>query len=415
MNAVNQYSYYLKCCNSNVRYFFIGLTLSAGARGIFVVIFNLYLKELGFTETFVGQTVSLQALAGVLILVPAGILSDNWGRRKLMIVSNIVKALCLIFIALTARSSLLLILVFGFGLSQAIFMVTNAPFLAENTKPQERLHLFSLSWALMMLATMLGTLFGGWLVDGLIIVANFSNLLSMRIALIGGGLLALVALKPLLKIKKEKIEVHKSFVNFVKNLRVSNEMPTMLKFASASLLLGLGAGLFIPYFNLYFAREFGLSAGSIGMIMALGQIMMAISSLGAPTLAQRIGRVKAICVFQAASIIFLLMLGQTMLLIVAIISFLLRGAMMNGANPMTTNLMMDNISDEMKGTANSMHQLVFQLGWAICGPISGFLITAYNYQFVFRVAAVFYLFSTLFFWFMFRGLEVEKTDTESTA
>lgn len=78
---------------------------------------------------------------------------------------------------------------------------------------------------------------------------------------------------------------------------------------------------------------------------------------------------------------------------------------MNAANPLTTNLMLDTISPEMKGTANSLHQLVFHLGWVICGPISGYLIASYTYSIVFHLAAILYVISSFYFYFTFRYLE----------
>lgn len=408
MGLLRHYTSLVQTAKPNIKFFFAGLLLASASRGAYMVLFNLYLRDLGYTESFVGQTVSLQALAAALILIPAGILSDRLGRKKMMFLANIAKGLGMCIAAMTQNSLLLLMTVFVIGMSHACFMITNAPFLSENTEPRERLHLFSISWSIMMFSTMLGNVAGGYMADSLETVALLGPILSKRITLIVFASLSILSLWPLYRIREESSGAPPTFRTFLANIKGSGEMGIIMKFVLAQFLVGLGAGLFVPYFNLYFASEFSLSTGRIGTIMALGQAMMALAALIGPPLAQSLGRVKAICSLQFASILFLLFLGQTSILLIAVVSFLLRGALMNSANPMTVNLMMDHVSDSMKGTANSLKQLVFQLGWAICGPISGYLIQIQSYQFVFNVAAVFYIFSTTLFYFLFRSLERSK-------
>ncbi len=402
---VKQYIDSLGRASPNIKRMFLALCLSAVARGAHMVIFNLYLRDLGFTEAFVGQTVSLKALAAVLVLIPAGIISDNKGRRIVMAGGVLLVGLGLVGVSLVETNLPILAFSFTFGLGQAIFMVTNPPFISENAGPRERMHLFSLSWSLMMFSTMLGNVGGGWFADSLELAAGLTPVWSKQVTLILAGGLSIVALLPLSRIKEKKPGGGQSWAGFARRLKDTPEKFTIFKFVLASLLLGLGAGLIVPYFNLYFAHEFGLTTGRIGTIMAGGQAAMAMAMLVGPPLAQKVGRVPAICTLQGFSILFLLILGNTHLLILALIAFLFRGGLMNSANPITMNLMMDNVSDKMKGTATSLHQIVFQLGWTICGPISGLLIAGFSYQFVFQVAAIFYTFSTIFFYFMFRGLE----------
>lgn len=402
---VKQYINSLGQASPNIKRMFLALCLSAMARGVHMVIFNLYLRDLGFTEAFVGQTVSLKALAAVLVLIPAGIVSDNKGRRLVMSGGVLLVGMGLIGVAMVETNFPILIFSFTFGLGQAIFMVTNPPFISENAGPRERMHLFSLSWSLMMFSSMLGNVGGGWLADSLEVIIGMTPVWSKQVTLIIAGGFSIIALFPLAKIREKKPGGGQSWTSFGRRLKETPEKKTIFKFVLASLLLGLGAGLIVPYFNLYFAHVFGLTTGRIGTIMAGGQAVMATAMLIGPPLAQKVGRVPAICTLQGLSIVFLLILGNTHLLILALIAFLFRGGLMNSANPITMNLMMDNVSDKMKGTATSLHQLVFQLGWTICGPISGMLIAGFSYQFVFQIAAVFYTFSTIFFYFMFRSLE----------
>lgn len=405
MNLASQYFFKLKSCHQNIHYYFLAMFFSGMARGIHLILFNLYLQELGFREDFVGRAVALQALASVLILLPAGVLSDKFGRKRMLLWGSLGKGFFIFCTALTGRGFPLLLSSFGIGLSHSLVMVTNAPYLAENTVPKERLHLFSMSWFFIMFSSMVGNFLGGWITQFFMSSFSLSPLASKRGALIFASIVSFFVLVPIKRITEKRIFSSPQKKNLFVNLWQSKDGIMILRFTFASLLLGLGAGLFVPYFNLYFANRFQLSTGHVGTIMAMGQAFMAVAMLLGPPLAQRIGRVASICLFQLTSVLFLLILGQTQLLVFAIPSFLFRGALMNAANPLTTNLMMDNISDAMKGTANSMHQLVFQLGWVVCGPISGFLIASYSYSIVFYLAACLYLSASFYFWFIFRSLD----------
>ncbi len=405
MQAISEYRTCLISCSNDVKKYFAALVLSSVSRGIFMVLFNLYLRDLGFNEAFVGQAVSLQALASVIILIPAGIMSDRLGRLIIMVAGCIIKSAALLLVAFTQAGSFLLILSFSMGLGQALLMVNSAPFLAENTGVRERMHLFSINWSMMMFSTMLGNVLGGWLADSMESYLLLGPVFSKQITIFIASILGFVAVIPLFRAQEKRKADKSSWRSFFRNLRGSGEMGIILRFVAASLLLGLGAGLIVPYFNLYFASVFDLRTGSIGVIMAAGQAVMALAMLIGAPVAQRLGRVRTICLLQISSVIFLLILGQTYILYLAIISFMFRAALVNAANPINMNLMMENVSDGLKGTASSLHQMVFQLGWAICGPISGLLITAYSYQFVYNVAAIFYVFSTLFFWIVFRALD----------
>ena len=56
------------------------------------------------------------------------------------------------------------------GLFMAFVQVSGVPFLAENSKPTERVHMFSIHFALMTVANVIGSLFGGVIADVLEVV-----------------------------------------------------------------------------------------------------------------------------------------------------------------------------------------------------------------------------------------------------
>src|SRR5436190_11034026 len=67
--------------------------LAWSCHGIFAVVFNLYLLEGGYRESFIGRAISLNGLGMALAAWPAGMLADRWGRRRTLILGAVVDAL----------------------------------------------------------------------------------------------------------------------------------------------------------------------------------------------------------------------------------------------------------------------------------------------------------------------------------
>ena len=93
------------------------------------------------------------------------------------------------------------------------------------------------------------------------------------------------------------------------------------QFIVTQLLIGLGSGLVVPYLNLYFTNRFAVSLSGMSILIALGQIMTIVSMLIGPTLAAKVGSVRAVVIFQVLSLPFLLFTGFTNLLFIASVSF----------------------------------------------------------------------------------------------
>src|SRR5690606_20827411 len=180
-------------------------------------------------------------------------------------------------------------------------------------------------------------------------------------------------------------------------------------FAVAQLIIGTGSGLVIPYLNLYFADRFQASTSMIGVIIALGQAATALAMFIGPLVVQRVGEVRAVVTLQLLSLPFLLLTAFSTSLWIAAIGFLFRQALMNAGNPIQSSLMMSKVNDSMKGLANSVNQMVFNLGWAFMGPVSTGIVLKYGsywgYAHVFSITAGIYLVGSLYFFFVFRSLK----------
>ena len=116
---------------------------------------------------------------------------------------------------------------------------------------------------------------------------------AIRWALLVGAVIFTVGLLPLFKLqnkspepvqvkyelKEEKVERVDS--SFKRNIIL------IFHFSFASLLIGIGSGLVVPYLNLYFSNRFDASNAYIGLILSLGSAMTAVAMLIGPATCEK--------------------------------------------------------------------------------------------------------------------------------
>lgn len=395
--------------NRNIKLFMLANVLIQIGLGVFMVMYNLYIKELGMPETVNGKVISMTATASALMLIPAGFLSDRFGRKWILIIGASLGAATLFYRSFAVAETPLVAAAFLTGLFMAFVQVSGIPFLAEHSKASERVHMFSVYFALMTLANVAGSLFGGLISDAFQLLLAMEAALAIRWSLLFGALLFTLALLPLIRLDSRppaaeekvntRIEIDATDVGLKKNLIV------IFHFSFASLLIGLGSGLVVPYLNLYFANRFDASNTYIGLILALGSAMTVVATLIGPLLVAKVGKVKAMLLFQLLSIPFLVLTAYTTSLMLASLGFLLRQALMNAGNPIQSAIAMEVVHDKYKGLANSANQMVFNIGWATMGPAAAGLVIAFGsywgYAYAFTITSVLYLISALYYYFIF--------------
>jgi MFS family permease len=369
----------------------------------------LYLTEGGYREGAIGTIISMFPLATAILALPSGFLSDRIGRKWCFLLGCCLFSTFMFVRALTLNYIILVAATFVIGIGGALLYTSHAPFLSETSGTRERPHLFSVAFANSVGAMMLGGVVGGWLPSVLRPIFSDSSavgLLTYRSVLVIGALVTLISLLPLYLIKEEEGEEASRADETT--LRISGASSVARRFFLNSLLIGVGAGLIVPFFNLYFYRRFECSSSEIGLFIAVAHGMMAVAVLTGPILGGRFGKLKAIVVIQLSSLPFLIMLGMSRSLPVSLISYWGRAALMNTAGPMTSNLMMDLLHERRRAAVNSVAITGGQLGRASATMLGGWLIQKRGYSAPFFITAILYALSSIIFFAMFRGSEGKK-------
>src|SRR5262249_12968570 len=139
------------------------------------------------------------------------------------------------------------------GLGQSLFQIAAAPFLTDHSTPRERTHLFATFFASALLAGVVGNLLGGLLPQLVHTVAPATSQFgAYRVGLLVGAVFAASAALPLL-----------ALAGLVEPRAAAGEAPPaahetrrLRPIAMNAGMLGLGAGLVIPFMNLYFKNRF---------------------------------------------------------------------------------------------------------------------------------------------------------------
>jgi predicted MFS family arabinose efflux permease len=179
-------------------------------------------------------------------------------------------------------------------------------------------------------------------------------------------------------------------------------------------LIGLGAGLFIPYFNVYFVKYLGASSALFGLIDGGANGINALLTLLAPWLAMRIGKINTITITRLLSIPLLLTIGLTNSLPLAAILYLFRQGTMDMAVGIFQVFSMEAVSEQHRGLANSTYQATYQAAWAITTPLGGLIIAHFSYRPVFMLGALLYVLAIALLWGRFgRGKPETGADKAS--
>ncbi|MFD1175829.1 MFS transporter [Paenibacillus puldeungensis] len=404
----------------NIRLFFLANILYQIGTGMFGVLYNLYIQGLGYGDAMNGRVVSIQSLATALLFVPIGIWGDRTSHKKILVLGALLSGIGFILRSFSSGEIALIGFAVFTGLFASFFQVLSIPFLAANVDSKKRLRMFSYFSSLGLASQVIGSMGGGVIADALRSI-GFTNLLSLRTVLVMGGAATLAAFIPMLFVRenggpsaaqldqKSANKPPKQLVHTTADDSTGGaaaEYRMIARFVFAQLLIGFGSGLVVPYLNLYFTNRFSISLSLMSFLISLGQVMTILSMLIGPTLATRVGQVKAVVWFQMLSLPFLVLTGFTNWFAVAAISFLFRQALMNAANPIQSAIMIDRIGDKRRGIANSLTQTAFMLGWATMGPVQSHLVTTYGtywgYAITFSITGCLYAAASFLYYFMFR-------------
>jgi len=399
--------------SANARRFLLATFLAWIGLAVSQVVFNLYLVSGGWAEDFVGAVSSMQGIGMACCALPAGWAADRFGRRALLLSGSFTMALALFVRAFSLVPTTLYAATFLLGAGQAMITIVASPFMSENSREYERTHLFSMQFVVVLLGGIAGNLLGGELPA--VLEARglaSSTLVAFRWTLAAGALLTSTALLPLLGVH----EPHAHASGRPEPVRARDHRGLLGRLGLNFALLGLGAGLIMPFFNLYFARRYHASASQIGVWFSVSQVITLVATLLGPLIAKRVGKLRAITALQLLSLPFLVTLGFETTLMISVLAFWGRSAFMQMSSPLINSYAMDALPPTLRARAHGLNNMLWYLGWALSSLLAGQVIARLGWAYPYYLTACFYGIATLTFWLNFRakGADAAKPVTAAS-
>lgn len=379
--------------------FFLGMGWA-----VFVLLFNLYLRDLGHSESFIGRLWSMQSIGMILMTIPAAAMIARFSARWLVVLSASLAAGSYLVLATVELPALMMAASISIGLMVAIPRVAGAPFFMRHTTPVERSHVFSLQFAAMLGAGLFAYFGGGWLHRELARMLG-SPVVAYRILLIGGACSTLASALVYLGIPSGTV-VDRSQTAASLIQRARSKAPLLFRLTFPFFIIGIGAGLVIPFLNLYFRDRFGMEPLAIGFYYGLVQSSMLLGVLAGPYLARRWGMIRMVVYTELASLPFMIVLAFTHSLHLAVGAFVLRGALMNMGIPIANNYLMERVGQSDRAVANGISMIAWTSSWALAAWMGGALIEHIGYTEPLLIASGLYLTSSILYYWFFRNEEI---------
>lgn len=395
---------------------FILVTISFGLfYSIRTLFFNFFVLSQGYDKDFLGVANSMAPAATLILGLQLGMLTDRIGRKKASIFGLIIQAAGYATMLLATSGSLILVALFIAGTGETLFFVSRTPLLTRLTNKQNRNYVFSLDFALSTLAGVVGNSLAGqmpnWFESLFKITpettASYQGVLFASIALILLAIIPAVLIEPGSKSDLLTANPNRnSKSSLLRNLQNIMQNSVVWKLVIPYLLIGMGAALMVPYLNLFFVETFGISNQALGNLFSSASLLTGLAVLSSPWLVDRLGsRIRAIVVAQGASLMFLLGIGFSPWLGLAMIGFVGRSALMNMAVPPLSAFSMELVKEDEQGTFNSLLTLSWQIGWAVMPLVSGLIQERYGFKPIFLITSLLYGSGTSLIWIFFKNTE----------
>ncbi len=330
------------------------------------VVYNLYLREIGFSNALIGNVTSAQLWGSAIIGLLTAVLADTIGKKKILFLSAVVVPVSGIALAFVVDPTFILVLSFiKGGFTVTAFTVVMAT-MTSVTKTGNRAKVFGLNFGINMASGVIGNFIGG----------AFGDLFGLQTTLMISMVAHLPAIIPVIKLEMTESRSRlKELFNF-SGLQPDQRKVLTYYFISTA-TVGFGAGLFIHFGNLIFKDLFNMSATGIGIALSIAQLGTAAGSTLSHKLGKRFGALKFNLTMQLLVIPLMLSLVIVREPILFTILYAFRFVFMNITNPIMTSIIFSYVPDSKLSTVSGINGFLNNTVRAVAAMIFGLISTAF--------------------------------------
>ena len=370
----------------------------------FFLILNIYLAKEGFSDAEIANFISYRFLAVMLLAFPLGFYIKGKRLKPFFIFGSFGVPIIAIILILAVQQRFfqyLPVLFILLGIAFTLFQVSSLPYIMRNTASENQSHAISLNYATHSFGTILSGLF-------IYISGKFMTEIDEGKILILISIIGFTGIYYLLKMKIDTVIPVKKGVKWR-----SYDWKLLFKAIIPTLIIAVGAGLTIPFINLFFFHNFEIDSTGFAFIGGVASILVAVLALLVTNLKNRLGFRKGITYTQMISVISLVGLATMEFfntywwaMPLAVILYWVRTPLMNMAAPMTSELTMNYVGVKNQEMLSAITAAIWSGSWFFSSQIVRLLkVHGLSYAYIFYITALLYAFGILMYYFLIRDFE----------
>ena len=222
------------------------------------------------------------------------------------------------------------------------------------------------------------------------------------------SLVGLIGVFFLLRLKTDDVLEEKKDIQWK-----SYDWILLFKAIVPTIIISIGAGLTIPFINLFFYHDFGVDSSEFALIGGGASLLVAFMALLVPKVKDILGFKKGITLTQSIAVLALVALATTEFFVeywwalpLAILCFWIRTPLMNMAAPMTSELTMNYVGKENQEILSAITAAIWSGSWYFSSQIFRFLKSMdMPYAYIFYITAALYAFGVFTYYLLILDYE----------
>ncbi|MCA1027274.1 MFS transporter [Cytobacillus kochii] len=364
----------------------VGTILSRGAAFMTLPFLSIYLVNQDYPSFLIGLIIGMGPLMSTIGGFIGGHLSDQFGRKPIMLVALIGTAAAYFGFALSASALAFLLLNALLGLCNSFFEPTAQALMADLTKKEQRMKVFSLRYVAINIGAAVGPLIG--------VVLALTNA-SLTFYITGGIYLAYMFIL-LFTIQRVPRLENKENVTLPVAFHIVRRDRSLLYYILGGILLAIGYSQMDSNLPQHFDNRLENGVVIYSFLLSINAILVIILQLPFAKLMEKVRPLKSMIIGSALVAIGLFFFAISTHWIMAVIGVILFTFGEILSFPASSILIDQLASEELRGTYFGAAQ--FRNTGSFIGPmIGGYLIGISGGTIAFFVIAVICLCSIIFF------------------
>ncbi|WP_446752969.1 MFS transporter [Vulcanisaeta sp. JCM 16161] len=362
------------------------------------VILSIYMLNIGISTTLIGIVLGLFSLMNALGSLVVGYLTDFMDRVRLFTVLSIISGSLILLMAtgvpIIVSIAYLLAALFN---RYVVLTAIVGEFAKQRNVSDEA---FSLSSSFNVVFSVVGS--------AMAVLPSYLGRLGYELIFIAEAIAIYLTIPLVLNAMRHldpvivNARIERISLKDLSRLRSSWLIKRLLPEA----LIGLGAGVIIPLFSLWFYLKFHINIASLGIVYAISNATLALGTLMAPAISRILhSRVISVVTLEGLATGVLAIMPSIYNLPLLLALFIVRNTLMNMANPLLTSLINELVPREERGRVFGLWNMISSIPRAVGPGIGGYLMDIGYLDLPLYITSALYATAVVLFYALLRGVE----------